>query len=106
MMGILNLATAAIGLLATVTHAAPAGLVSGFNKRDPKFGFGQEKVRGVNLGGWFVLEPWITPSIFENGPADAVDGEVEVHVSSHHELTTSRIHVHAKARQRRSQEAP
>ncbi|PMD38355.1 glycoside hydrolase family 5 protein [Hyaloscypha variabilis F] len=22
-------------------------------------------VRGVNLGGWFVLEPWITPSIFE-----------------------------------------
>jgi glucan 1,3-beta-glucosidase len=21
-------------------------------------------VRGVNLGGWFVLEPWITPSIF------------------------------------------
>lgn len=22
------------------------------------------KVRGVNLGGWFVLEPWITPSIF------------------------------------------
>jgi len=23
------------------------------------------KVRGVNLGGWFVLEPWITPSIFQ-----------------------------------------
>ena len=21
-------------------------------------------MRGVNLGGWFVLEPWITPSIF------------------------------------------
>ena len=21
-------------------------------------------VKGVNLGGWFVLEPWITPSIF------------------------------------------
>eukprot|EP01080_Neovahlkampfia_damariscottae_P003167 gene3167-5483_t len=23
-------------------------------------------IRGVNLGGWFVLEPWITPSLFEN----------------------------------------
>ena len=22
-------------------------------------------VRGVNLGGWFVLEPWITPVFFE-----------------------------------------
>ena len=21
--------------------------------------------KGVNLGGWLVLEPWITPSIFE-----------------------------------------
>lgn len=21
-------------------------------------------MRGVNLGGWFVLEPWITPSLF------------------------------------------
>jgi len=23
------------------------------------------KIRGVNLGGWLLLEPWITPSIFE-----------------------------------------
>ena len=23
----------------------------------------------MNLGGWFVLEPWITPSIFEGGAA-------------------------------------
>ncbi|KAF1981657.1 glycoside hydrolase family 5 protein [Aulographum hederae CBS 113979] len=30
-----------------------------------KFSYGDTKVRGVNLGGWFVLEPWITPSIFE-----------------------------------------
>ncbi len=22
------------------------------------------KFRGVNLGGWLVLEPWITPSLF------------------------------------------
>ncbi|CAI4064339.1 hypothetical protein N7582_002679 [Saccharomyces uvarum] len=25
----------------------------------------REKIRGVNLGGWLVLEPYITPSIFE-----------------------------------------
>ena len=23
------------------------------------------KIRGVNLGGWLLLEPWITPNIFE-----------------------------------------
>ncbi|MGZ8190099.1 MAG: hypothetical protein ACXWTS_02595 [Methylococcaceae bacterium] len=29
---------------------------------DKKFG---KKLRGVNLGGWLVLEKWITPSVFE-----------------------------------------
>lgn len=29
------------------------------------FDYNSDKVRGVNLGGWFVLEPWITPSIFD-----------------------------------------
>ena len=24
-----------------------------------------DTIRGVNLGGWLLLEPWITPSIFE-----------------------------------------
>ena len=31
----------------------------------------KEKIRGVDLGGWLVLEPWITPSVFkqfENTP--------------------------------------
>lgn len=44
-------------------------------KRDDtlKFDFGNEKIRGVNLGGWFVLEPWITPSIFEATSDDVVD---------------------------------
>ncbi|KAH7925913.1 glycoside hydrolase family 5 protein [Leucogyrophana mollusca] len=32
----------------------------------PGFPYGSEKVRGVNLGGWLVLEPWITPSLFDN----------------------------------------
>lgn len=35
--------------------------------------YGSEKVRGVNLGGWLVLEPWITPSIFEAAGDAAVD---------------------------------
>ncbi|KAL3447953.1 glycoside hydrolase superfamily [Aspergillus insuetus] len=30
-------------------------------------------VRGVNLGGWFVLEPWITPSLFDQAGDGAVD---------------------------------
>lgn len=34
-------------------------------KKSLSFDYNNEKVRGVNLGGWFVLEPWITPSIFE-----------------------------------------
>ncbi|KAF8427709.1 glucan 1,3-beta-glucosidase precursor [Tirmania nivea] len=29
------------------------------------FAYATMKVRGVNLGGWLVLEPWITPSIFD-----------------------------------------
>ena len=33
-------------------------------KKDLTFAYGSETVRGVNLGGWFVLEPWITPSLF------------------------------------------
>jgi len=34
-------------------------------KRD-RAGCGDDKIRGVNLGGWFVLEPWITPKFFED----------------------------------------
>ncbi|KAG0236749.1 hypothetical protein BGW41_000340 [Actinomortierella wolfii] len=29
------------------------------------FLYGQQPIRGVNLGGWLVLEPFITPSLFE-----------------------------------------
>ncbi|KAJ7878589.1 glycoside hydrolase family 5 protein, partial [Mycena leptocephala] len=40
----------------------------------PGFPYGTTKVRGVNLGGWLVLEPWITPSLFDNtGNANIVD---------------------------------
>jgi len=42
-------------------------------KRDSGFNFGSTGVYGVNLGGWLVLEPWITPSIFEPLPDSIVD---------------------------------
>ncbi|KAJ7274414.1 glycoside hydrolase family 5 protein [Mycena haematopus] len=37
--------------------------------------YGKTPIRGVNLGGWFVLEPWITPSIFQNTNNDAIVDE-------------------------------
>ncbi|PSN66662.1 glycoside hydrolase [Corynespora cassiicola Philippines] len=43
-------------------------------KRSVAFNWGSEKIRGVNIGGWLVLEPWITPSVFEGlGRQDVVD---------------------------------
>lgn len=62
-------AVAAVALLASLSTAAPT------KKRGDtlKFDFGNEKIRGVNLGGWFVLEPWITPSIFSATPDNVVD---------------------------------
>ena len=37
---------------------------------------GDDKIRGVNLGGWLLLEPWITPVIFEEVNVDANEGLV------------------------------
>ncbi|KAJ5713791.1 CAZyme family GH5 [Penicillium malachiteum] len=51
-----------------------AGLGQAFDEVSPLFGYGTDtKVRGVNLGGWLVLEPWITPSIFDAAGDSAVD---------------------------------
>lgn len=46
-------------------------------KRAPalRFPYGSTKVRGVNLGGWLVLEPWITPSLFDNTGNSAIVDE-------------------------------
>ena len=35
-----------------------------------------EKIRGVNLGGWLVLEPWITPGIFEEVNVGRLKGAI------------------------------
>ncbi|KAJ7597458.1 exo-beta-1,3-glucanase [Mycena floridula] len=40
----------------------------------PGFPYPTSKVRGVNLGGWLVLEPWLCPSFFSaTGNTDIVD---------------------------------
>ncbi|GAM83462.1 hypothetical protein ANO11243_014500 [Dothideomycetidae sp. 11243] len=65
---------------AGLTHASPVRF-SPIRARqsDPesrtfsKFDYANDMVRGVNLGGWFVLEPWITPSLFQNQPPAVVD---------------------------------
>lgn len=41
------------------------------------FTWGTTKIRGVNLGGWLVLEPWITPSIFQKYPATGAGAVVD-----------------------------
>ncbi|KAF2858080.1 glycoside hydrolase family 5 protein [Piedraia hortae CBS 480.64] len=66
----LRTAVAALALLATA-NAAPSkrsGATGGIN-------WGKDTVRGVNLGGWLVLEPYITPSIFK--PYDPSSGVVD-----------------------------
>ncbi|EPQ60446.1 glycoside hydrolase [Gloeophyllum trabeum ATCC 11539] len=49
--------------------------VLGDNPINPGFPYGAQKVRGVNLGGWLVLEPWITPSLFDQTGNDAIIDE-------------------------------
>ncbi|KAF1985546.1 glycoside hydrolase family 5 protein [Aulographum hederae CBS 113979] len=55
--------------LAATLLAAQTALAYPLEKRDggkSGINWGHEKIRGVNIGGWLVLEPWITPSIFQN----------------------------------------
>ncbi|KAF8337443.1 glycoside hydrolase family 5 protein [Cantharellus anzutake] len=49
-------------LLLIWLHGIFVSTVQAINLRFP---FGATKVRGVNLGGWLVLEPFVTPSLFD-----------------------------------------
>jgi glucan 1,3-beta-glucosidase len=41
-----------------------------------KFDYGKQPIRGVNVGGWLNIEPFITPSFFENyGSKDGIVDE-------------------------------
>ncbi|KAK7063958.1 Exo-beta-1,3-glucanase [Favolaschia claudopus] len=60
--------------LNTLRAILSLSLVSTAVAFSPGFPYGSTKVRGVNLGGWLVLEPWITPSLFDNtGNTNIVD---------------------------------
>ena len=51
-----------IALLCTV-FAAPSSLK--LQRKGLRFDYQNDKIRGVNIGGWLVLEPYITPSLFQ-----------------------------------------
>ena len=85
---ILTVAVLGSSVLATnATRRGPARLgARGVNVGWP---YGQEKIRGVNIGGWLVTEPWITascssvcvgdadaqPSLYQNTGNDAIVDE-------------------------------
>ncbi|KAK7676565.1 hypothetical protein QCA50_020489 [Cerrena zonata] len=47
-------------------------------KKNLKWDYQNDKVRGVNLGGWFVIEPFITPSLFDVWSKPNDDSQVPV----------------------------
>ncbi|KAJ6005499.1 hypothetical protein N7451_003443 [Penicillium sp. IBT 35674x] len=70
--------TLVLAFLAALGEASKLGTATKMSNAamevSPLFGYGTDtKVRGVNLGGWLVLEPWITPSIFDQVGDAAVD---------------------------------
>lgn len=79
-------------LLACVTSACALAVP----KRGLQWDYQNYKIQGVNLGGWFVLEPYITPSLFEacsNTPVDEyqftkqLGKEAALETLDHHWLT-------------------
>lgn len=57
----MNLSLLTILSLISLSFAIPLKL----QKRNSRWDYSSEKIYGVNLGGWLVLEPYITPSLFE-----------------------------------------
>ncbi|KAH7096198.1 glycoside hydrolase family 5 protein [Auriculariales sp. MPI-PUGE-AT-0066] len=55
------LSKASLKLLSTVLLLSQAVQAISYG-----FPYSKNATRGVNLGGWLVLEPWITPSLFDN----------------------------------------
>lgn len=47
-------------------------------KRKLAWDYQNDKIRGVNLGGWFVLEGFITPSLFDGWSQNGDDSQVPV----------------------------
>ncbi|GAA6011136.1 hypothetical protein JCM11491_006737 [Sporobolomyces phaffii] len=55
---------------------------------------GSEPIRGVNLGGWLVLEPWITPSLFTASGNDSIVDEYTFCESLGYEEAHKRLSSH------------
>ena len=68
-----NFLTLALSFL-LFTAGAPRA-VRADTRITPGFAYGSTKVRGANIGGWLVLEPWITPGVFSATGNDAVVDE-------------------------------
>ncbi|KAM0719764.1 hypothetical protein Q7P37_003897 [Cladosporium fusiforme] len=91
----------AAALCATAAVQAAPRLIT---KRDGPsggiaWGDSSQKVRGVNLGGWLVIEPWITPSLFQGfDPSEGVvdewslKGALERKLGEQRACTTFRDH--------------
>ncbi|KAL1738177.1 glycoside hydrolase superfamily, partial [Schizophyllum fasciatum] len=61
---------------------------------NPGFNYGGTKVRGVNLGGWLVLEPWITPSLFDATGNDAIVDEYTFCAYQSRDVAASALYNH------------
>ncbi|KIO32688.1 glycoside hydrolase family 5 protein [Tulasnella calospora MUT 4182] len=70
--------TACVNGAACAAAPAPSSGVTpgrGAVVQRPRFPYGEQKIRGVNLGGWFVLEPWVNPSMFNQTGKDFIVDE-------------------------------
>lgn len=45
---------------------------------ESKFNYKTQKINGVNLGGWLVTEPFITPSLYEKASTIGNDSEIPI----------------------------
>ncbi|KAL3229589.1 hypothetical protein RNJ44_01725 [Nakaseomyces bracarensis] len=57
-----------VSFFIALVYGLPVGphrVVPGSKLEKRLFDYGSETMRGVNIGGWLVLEPYITPSLFE-----------------------------------------
>ena len=55
------------------TNSTTSSLLSKRQGVNLGFPYGSSQVRGVNLGGWLLLEPFISPSMFEGLDGSIVD---------------------------------
>lgn len=65
--------TRLVSLSQTLIEPSTTNPLSRLEARDLSFDYNNQKVRGVNLGGWLLTEPWITPSLYERAGDGAID---------------------------------